>query len=104
MLHRLDKELDDVEQKVKTTMKVVDKDDDGLVTKEEVLGALGFLKEEMGEEDLQNLIERLDHIAQSSSTTDQIDFRELLDKLEGKEQDIVGDNWVPPAMRKVSSS
>jgi LETM1 and EF-hand domain-containing protein 1 len=100
MLHRLDKELDDVEQKVKTTMKVVDKDDDGLVTKEEVLGALGFLKEEMGEEDLQNFIERLD-IVQSSSTTGHIDFKELLDTLEGKE-DSGGGNWVPPAMRKFS--
>ena len=53
MLKRLDKELDSVEQKVKTTMKVVDKDDDGLVTREEVLGALGFLKEELGQEDLE---------------------------------------------------
>merc|ERR1719399_2343511 len=60
MLKRLDKELDSVEQKVKTTMKVVDKDDDGLVTRDELLGALGFLKEELGEEALQNLIEKLD--------------------------------------------
>ena len=95
MLHRLDKELDDVEQKVKSTLKVVDKDDDGLVTKEELLGALGFLKENLGEEELQNLIERLD-FAKHSSKTDQIDFKNLLEKLEG--ETMVGD-WIPPYMR-----
>jgi len=100
MLKRLDKELDSVEQKVKTTMKVVDKDDDGLVTRDELLGALGFLKEELGEEALQNLIEKLDTV-QHSSQTDHIDFAHLLQKLESN--DGMDEDYVPPFMRQKAS-
>lgn len=98
MLHRLDKELDSVEQKVQTTMKIVDKDDDGLVTRDEILGALGFLREELGEEDLQNLIERLD--ATATDHSDQIDFGKLLATLEaGDSEDASSTKWIPPYMR-----
>lgn len=93
ILHKLDKELDDVEAKVKTTLKVMDKDDDGFVTKEEVVGALQFLKHSLGEEDLKAFLDKLE--INKKLDTDQMSLKELL----AVEDSDKSSEWIPPYMR-----
>ncbi|GBG80972.1 hypothetical protein CBR_g31528 [Chara braunii] len=59
MLHKLEKELDDVDQKIGDRFRVLDRDYDGKVTPEEVAAAAAFLKDSLDHEPLQELIARL---------------------------------------------
>merc|ERR1712146_825794 len=89
MLHELDRELDDVEAKVKTTLKLMDKDDDGVVSREEVKGALGFLNASMEESELHAFLEQL---------PDQLPLENLLEKIKEQNDEV---EWVPPLCARI---
>ncbi|CAM6100588.1 unnamed protein product [Calypogeia fissa] len=59
MLHNLEKELDDVDAKIGDRWRILDRDHDGKVTAEEVAAAATYLKDTLGQENLQHLISNL---------------------------------------------
>ncbi|BBN10959.1 LETM1 and EF-hand domain-containing protein 1, mitochondrial [Marchantia polymorpha subsp. ruderalis] len=59
MLHKLEKELDDVDEKIGDRWRILDRDYDGKVTAEEVAAAAMYLKDTLGQENLQELISKL---------------------------------------------
>ncbi|KAL3698919.1 hypothetical protein R1sor_016941 [Riccia sorocarpa] len=59
MLHKLEKELDDVEATIGDRWRILDRDYDGKVTPEEVAAAAMYLKDTLGQQDLQELIGKL---------------------------------------------
>ena len=56
MLHKLEKEIDDVDAKFGDRWRILDRDYDGKVTPDEVTAAALYLKDTLGQEALQNLI------------------------------------------------
>ncbi|KAJ7534202.1 hypothetical protein O6H91_13G083600 [Diphasiastrum complanatum] len=59
MLHKLEKELDEVDAKIGDRWRILDRDYDGKVTPEEVAAAAVFLKDTLGQEPVQELIQKL---------------------------------------------
>ncbi|KAL2623798.1 hypothetical protein R1flu_008043 [Riccia fluitans] len=59
MLHKLEKELDDVDAKIGDRWRILDRDHDGKVTPEEVLAAAIYLKDTLGQQNLHELITKL---------------------------------------------
>ena len=59
VIRRLDEELDKVDDRVGDSLKLIDRDQDGIVTREEIEGALGYLREELGEGELSEFLGRL---------------------------------------------
>eukprot|EP01018_Ginkgo_biloba_P002987 Gb_27296 [translate_table: standard] len=59
MLHKLEKELDDVDAKIGDRWRILDRDSDGKVTPEEVAAAALYLKDTLGQEPVQELISNL---------------------------------------------
>ncbi|KAG6700426.1 hypothetical protein I3843_08G107400 [Carya illinoinensis] len=59
MLHKLEKEIDDVDAKIGDRWRVLDRDYDGKVTPEEVASAAMYLKDTLGKEGIQELIGNL---------------------------------------------
>ncbi|XAR64546.1 hypothetical protein NMG60_11008272 [Bertholletia excelsa] len=59
MLHKLEKELDDVDAKIGDRWRLLDRDYDGKVTPEEVAAAAIYLKDTLGKEGVQELISNL---------------------------------------------
>lgn len=48
MLHKIEKELDEVDASIGSKMHVLDTDDDGVISEAELLEAVSFLKEQLG--------------------------------------------------------
>ncbi|KAK9786798.1 hypothetical protein WJX73_003279 [Symbiochloris irregularis] len=59
ILERIEADLDAVDTKIGESMHVLDLDNDGLVSKEELQAAMGFLREQLGEDELHTLLEQL---------------------------------------------
>eukprot|EP00850_Spirogloea_muscicola_P019244 SM000187S03861 [mRNA] locus=s187:52808:57172:+ [translate_table: standard] len=59
MLHKLEKELDDVDAKIGDRWRILDRDYDGKVTADEVAAAASYLRKELGSEPIQELISNL---------------------------------------------
>ncbi|KAL3654001.1 hypothetical protein CASFOL_003682 [Castilleja foliolosa] len=59
MLHKLEKEIDDVDAKIGDRWRLLDRDYDGKVTPEEVASAAMYLKDTLDKEGIQELIEKL---------------------------------------------
>lgn len=59
MLQTLEKEIDDVDQKIGDHWRILDRDYDGKVTPEEVAAAAMYLKDTLGKEGVQELISNL---------------------------------------------
>jgi len=59
ILKRVERDLDDVEKKIGDKFKLLDTDNDGIISQEELQLALGFLKEQLGEEEVASLMEEL---------------------------------------------
>lgn len=59
MLHKLEKEIDDVDAKIGDRWRLLDRDYDGKVTPEEVATAAAYLKDTLGKEGMQELISSL---------------------------------------------
>jgi LETM1 and EF-hand domain-containing protein 1 len=59
ILKRVEKDLDDVETKIGDKFKLLDADNDGIISQEELKLAFGFLKEQLGEEELKSFMEEL---------------------------------------------
>mmetsp|Transcript_17598 Transcript_17598/g.52868 ORF Transcript_17598/g.52868 Transcript_17598/m.52868 type:complete len:846 (+) Transcript_17598:182-2719(+) len=60
ILDRLESELDHVDSKIGESMHVLDMDNDGLISREELATAMSFLRSQLGEADLRHLLEQLD--------------------------------------------
>ncbi|XP_038889926.1 mitochondrial proton/calcium exchanger protein [Benincasa hispida] len=59
MLHKLEKEIDDVDAKIGDRWRLLDRDYDGKVTAEEVASAAMYLKDTLGKEGIQEIISNL---------------------------------------------
>ncbi|KAL9233534.1 hypothetical protein vseg_008518 [Gypsophila vaccaria] len=59
MLHKLEKEIDDVDAKIGDRWRLLDRDYDGKVTPEEVASAAAYLKDTLDKNGIQELISRL---------------------------------------------
>lgn len=59
MLHKLEKEIDDVDEKIGDRWRILDRDYDGKVTPEEVAAAALYLKDTLGHEPVQDLVSNL---------------------------------------------
>lgn len=59
ILKRVEKELDDADTKIGDRLRVLDLDNDGIVSQEELRSAMSFLRQQMGEEDLRSMLEAL---------------------------------------------
>ncbi|KAL4859684.1 Mitochondrial proton/calcium exchanger protein [Chlorella vulgaris] len=59
ILQRVERELDDAETKIGDKLRVLDLDCDGVVSVAELSSAMTFLREQMGEEELRNLLQML---------------------------------------------
>ncbi|KAK9846594.1 hypothetical protein WJX81_007347 [Elliptochloris bilobata] len=56
ILSRIEEELDHVDSRIGEAMHVLDADNDGLISTEELQTAMGFLREQLGEEELRALL------------------------------------------------
>eukprot|EP00192_Tetraselmis_astigmatica_P024813 CAMPEP_0117663200 /NCGR_PEP_ID=MMETSP0804-20121206/8470_1 /TAXON_ID=1074897 /ORGANISM="Tetraselmis astigmatica, Strain CCMP880" /LENGTH=521 /DNA_ID=CAMNT_0005470171 /DNA_START=473 /DNA_END=2038 /DNA_ORIENTATION=- len=70
ILKRVEKELDAADAQIRSTMKILDEDGDGLISVSEMAKALGFLQRQMGEDELRALLERLDCSAEGRIEVD----------------------------------
>ncbi len=59
ILKRVERDLDDVEKKIGDKFKLLDADNDGIISQEELQLALGFLKEQLGEDEVAGLMAEL---------------------------------------------
>ncbi|KAL8170844.1 hypothetical protein V2J09_022648 [Rumex salicifolius] len=59
MLHKLEKEIDDVDAKIGDRWRLLDRDYDGKVTPEEVASAATYLKDTLGKDGIQELVSKL---------------------------------------------
>ncbi|GAB4818097.1 hypothetical protein N2152v2_005143 [Parachlorella kessleri] len=59
ILQRIEKELDDADSKIGDSMRVLDLDNDGIITTDELQTAMSFLREQLGEEELRHMLETL---------------------------------------------
>jgi len=59
ILKRVEKELDDADLKIGTKLRVLDMDNDGVISMEELHTAMTFLRQQMGEEELRTMLEAL---------------------------------------------
>ncbi|MEW5310737.1 MAG: hypothetical protein WDW38_002505 [Sanguina aurantia] len=82
MLHKIEKELDEVDASIGSKMHVLDTDDDGVISEAELLEAVSFLKEQLGEEDLALLFSKLGITTQKGIPT-KIPISELLGLAKG---------------------
>ncbi|KAF5830338.1 LETM1-like protein-domain-containing protein [Dunaliella salina] len=83
MLASIEKELDAVESKIGTNMHVLDKDQDGVISKEEVEKAVSCLRDQLSSEDLNTLLCKLGAAAQGHD----IKVSELLSLASKKEEE-----------------
>ncbi|PRW58330.1 LETM1 and EF-hand domain-containing mitochondrial [Chlorella sorokiniana] len=88
ILARVERELDDAETKIGDKLKVLDTDRDGVISTQELAGAMGFLREQMGEEELRHLLEMLSVEAGKDGGIDVNKLMELADvALEEEEEE-----------------
>ncbi|KAF3521811.1 hypothetical protein F2Q69_00050810 [Brassica cretica] len=59
MLQKLEKEIDDVDNKIGNRWRLLDRDYDGKVSPDEVASAAMYLKDTLGKEGIQELIQNL---------------------------------------------
>lgn len=85
MLQNLEKEIDDVDAKIGTHWRILDRDYDGKVTPEELAAAAMYLKDTLGKEGVQELISNL------SKDTDGKIFVEDIVKLGSRVEDARSD-------------
>lgn len=83
MLANIEKELDKVEQSIGGRMRILDTDNDGVISQQELLDAVRFLKEQLTPEELQQLVDLLS--AKGEGTPGSILVSNLL-SLAAKEQ------------------
>ena len=112
VIRRLDEELDKVDDRVGDSLKLIDRDQDGIVTREEIEGALGYLREELGEGELSEFLGRL---RQSDEPNEVSGFsvESLLELAEEeKEKGAAGakgekkgekGGWIPPILRSTKN-
>jgi LETM1 and EF-hand domain-containing protein 1 len=67
ILKRVERELDDADQKIGSKLRVLDMDNDGVISLEELHTAMTFLRQQMGEEELRAMLEALN--AEAGATT-----------------------------------
>lgn len=59
ILKRVEKELDDADNKIGDKLRVLDMDNDGIISMDELHTAMKFLRQQMGEEELRGMLEAL---------------------------------------------
>ncbi|GMH33776.1 hypothetical protein BSKO_01610 [Bryopsis sp. KO-2023] len=74
-LHSIEKEMDDVDVQIGEHLHLIDLDGDGMISREELKTALGFLKEQLGGPELNHLLEELCNATEKDS---QINVKELM--------------------------
>ena len=102
MVRRLDHELDRVDERVGRTLKLLDRDEDGFISRGELVGALGFLRETLGPQELEGFLGRLGGASGARFSVERL--RELRDEAEGGPAGAGsggggGGGWVPPLKR-----
>ncbi|KAL4423518.1 hypothetical protein ABPG77_003651 [Micractinium sp. CCAP 211/92] len=85
ILQRVEHELDDAEAKIGDKLRVLDTDMDGVISAQELASAMGFLREQMGEEELRHLLEMLSVEAGKDGGIDVTRLMELADDAEEEE-------------------
>lgn len=83
ILSRVERELDDADTKIGDRMRLLDLDNDGIISMEELGTAMSFLKEQMGEDELRTMLERL---ASEAGANGGIDVGKLMDLAEEMEE------------------
>jgi LETM1 and EF-hand domain-containing protein 1 len=64
ILTRIEHELDVVDEKIGERMHILDLDNDGLISREELETAMGFLREQLGEDELRMLLDKLNEFGE----------------------------------------
>lgn len=78
ILKRVEHELDEADTKIGDKMKMLDRDGDGIIGLDELQSALTFLKEQVGEEELRSILEKLAEVGPADAER-RIDVNKLLD-------------------------
>jgi LETM1 and EF-hand domain-containing protein 1 len=60
MLHNIEKELDAADQAIGSKLHVIDTDNDGVISPDELATAVGYLREQMSAEELAGVLRELD--------------------------------------------
>lgn len=81
ILHRIEKELDEVDKQIGENLHLIDKDGDGMISRDELGTALGFLREQLGEPELRRLLEEMCNAAQKDSNIDVEQFMQMANKV-----------------------
>ncbi|CAD7705180.1 unnamed protein product [Ostreobium quekettii] len=81
ILHKIEKELDDVDSQIGEKLHLLDKDDDGLISREELETALGFLGQQLGEPELRHLLEEMFGPDNSTSSIDVEQLMQMANKM-----------------------
>lgn len=76
ILTRVERQLDEADSKIGDRLHVLDQDNDGLISEEELRTALTFLREQLGEDDLRTMLEMLKAEAGEAGS---IDVNKLMD-------------------------
>lgn len=76
ILRRVEKELDRVDSMIGDKLRVLDMDNDGVISVEELKSAMAFLRQELGEEELRIMLEKLN---EEAGTNGGIDVGKLMD-------------------------
>lgn len=87
ILSRVERELDDADTKIGDRMRLLDLDNDGIISLEELGTAMSFLKEQMGEDELRTMLERLACEAGANGGIDVGKLMDLADEMEETAED-----------------
>lgn len=74
ILDRIEMELDEADSNIGQSMHMLDLDGDGLITKDELQTAMTFLKDQLGEDELRLLLERMDAFSDDAK----VDVKQLM--------------------------
>ena len=86
ILKRVEKELDEADTVIGDKLRVLDLDNDGVISKDELRAAMAFLRQQMGEEELRSMLETLD--AEAGTKAGGIDVSKLMElALGGQDRD-----------------
>ncbi|CAD7704609.1 unnamed protein product [Ostreobium quekettii] len=81
ILHRIEKELDYVDHQIGEKLHLLDTDDDGLISREELEAALGFLGEQLGQAELRHLLEEMCGPMKDDFSIDVEQLMQIADKM-----------------------
>lgn len=82
ILSRVEREIDQADSKIGNNLRLLDLDNDGIISEEELRTAMSFLKEEMGEEELRSMLETLAVEAGGDGGIDVGKLMELAEEME----------------------